>query len=151
MGVVGAGDCSGAGARNRRAIAAAVVVVVGDQGAVDGDVRQAASWIVGVRVGIRDPADGLHLLHDPAQGVTGVLDVELRRATGGRLVRAHLSERAVGVGVADVPERGPGEEAVLGVPGQGEGTRLGEEAVGVVLEREPGRLVEAVTNALSNP
>jgi hypothetical protein len=67
------------------------------------------------------------------------------------LIGAQLAEGAVGLGVGDSPEGRAGEEAILRVAREGEGPRLSEEAVGIVPEGEPGRLVEAVTNALSNP
>lgn len=96
---------------------------------------------IGVACGGGHARDRLHLLGDPAQGIAGVGDGVEGTARPGGLVAAHLPEEAVTPGVGDGSEGAPGEEAVLGVPGEGEGAGLGEGAVRVVLEAEGVALI----------
>ncbi len=131
------------------AVAVVVVAVAGLYGAIQFHFDQPPCHIVSVIEGAGAAAYGFYFLGNPAQfvaaeiGLVQVCRCVLRQITG------DFAEAVVGIAIGQAAERGAGQQAVLGVAGQGQVDAQGgafngcQQAVVVVLVGERVGAVDA--------
>ena len=105
---------------------------MGHHRAILRDIGQAASRVVRVDKGIRHATDGLDLLRNPAEFITGILDVKCGACTHVGGVLAQLAEGAVSARIGGHPQCRAGDQAILRAARNCERASTREEAVVVI-------------------